>query len=217
MVQKNLAPHHEAMLCKESGILPEIIAQRGYFTATTKAELKRLGFGDLQRNVPALVVPIWGVNGEVVSYQTRPDLPRIKKGKSLKYEFPAGSTMCIDVHPGIREMIRDPSVPLFITEGIKKADAAISRGLCCIGLLGVWNWRGANEYGGMTALPDWEEVAFKDKAGTPREIYLAFDSDAMQNQLVHQALERFGKFLTAKGARVNYVYFPQSLEGEVTK
>ncbi len=30
---------------------------------------------------------------------------------------------------------------LFITEGARKADAAVSKSLCCVDLLGVWNWR----------------------------------------------------------------------------
>jgi len=39
-------------------------------------------------------------------------------------------------------------LPLFITEGIPKGDAAVTIGLCCIALLGVWNFRGTNDAGG---------------------------------------------------------------------
>lgn len=53
----------------------------------------------------------------------RLDKPRRnpKTGKIIKYEFPARSAMCLDVHPHIREQIRDPKIPLWVTEGIKKA------------------------------------------------------------------------------------------------
>ena len=196
MKQKQLSPHHKAMLGEESGISPEVIAERGYFTATTKAELKQLGFSDAQRNVPALVIPIWGIKGEIVSYQLRPDTPRIKNGKPLKYEFPAGTTMSLDIHPRIREMLDDPNIPLFITEGSKKADSAISQGLCCIALLGVWNWRGTNEHGGKTALPDWESIALNG-----RRCYIVFDSDVMTNPAVYQALVRLKEFLERRGSK----------------
>ena len=60
-------------------------------------------------------------------------------------------------------------MPLFITEGIPKADAAVSINLCCIALLGVFNFRGSNEVGGKTALADWESVA-----PNGRTVYIAF-------------------------------------------
>jgi Domain of unknown function (DUF3854) len=50
--------------------------------------------------------------------------------------------MALDVHPFCRESLKDPGVPLFVTEGIKKSDALVSRGLCAVALIGVWNWRG---------------------------------------------------------------------------
>ena len=49
----------------------------------------------------------------------------------------------------------------------------MSKGLCCIALLGVWSWRETNEHGGKTALPDWELIALNG-----RDVYITFDSDA---------------------------------------
>ncbi len=37
-------PRHRRMLLEESGISPEVAAERGYYTAKTKAELAWLGF-----------------------------------------------------------------------------------------------------------------------------------------------------------------------------
>ena len=48
---------------------------------------------------------------------------------------------------------------------------AVSQGLCCIALLGVWNWRGTDEHGGKAALPDWDSIALNDRPG-----YIVFDS-----------------------------------------
>lgn len=104
----DLLPQH-AKLLAESAISPEVAKGRGYRSVHTKAELGRLGFGDKQCRVPALLVPIRGVTGDVVLYQIRPDEPRIVKGKALKYETPAGARMALDVHPAARGCGTRPS------------------------------------------------------------------------------------------------------------
>ena len=188
--QHSLLPQHEARI-RASAISPEVSAARGYWSAQKKTELRQLGFGESQRIVPALVVPVWTVTGEIGTYQIRPDQPRIHNdGRPIKYETPGRSRMVLDVHPFIREKVRDPCIPLFITEGIRKADAAISAGLCCVALLGVWNFRGTNEFGGRTALADWEYIARND-----RQVYIVFDSDVMLKPQVHAALARLKSFL----------------------
>ena len=205
-----LSSHHRKMLLEESGIDERVIAARGYRTATTKAELERLGFGRSQCNVPALLLPICRPNGGIASYQLRPDEPRIgKDGKPVKYETPAGSRMHLDVPPGASENLGNPSVPLFVTEGIKKGDAMAGRGLCAVALIGVWNFRGRNEAGGKVALPEWEYVALNG-----RQTYVVFDSDVMLNPKVHAALERLKTLLESRGAKVALVYLPTAKAGK---
>src|SRR5215207_8984930 len=166
------------MLFEESGIGARAAVKRGYRTVTSKAALERLGFGRSQRNVPALLIPIYGPTGEIVLYQSRPDELRIgKRGKPVKYETPTGASMALDVHPFCRESLADRGVPLFVTEGIKKGDALVSRGLCVVTLIGVWSWRGTSEHGGKTALAEWEYVALNG-----RKVYIVFDSDVMERR-----------------------------------
>jgi hypothetical protein len=203
----DLLPQHAQML-KASAIRLDVIAARGYRSVGTKAELRRLEFAETQRLVPALLIPIHSVNGGVALHHHRPDQPRIHKGKPVKYEFPAGAHMAVDVHPFIRENVRDPKLPLFITEGVKKADAAISLGLCCIALIGTWNWRGTNEHGGKTTLPDWHSIALKDSKDHPRLVYICYDSDVMTKPQVYKALAELSNFLKSKGAYVLYIYLP---------
>ncbi|MBW3637598.1 MAG: DUF3854 domain-containing protein, partial [Armatimonadetes bacterium] len=102
-------------------------------------------------------------------------------------------------------------MPLLITEGVKKADAAISQGACCLAVLGVWNWRGTNEHGGKTTLPDFDEIAWKGE--TARDVYLCFDSDCMTKPPVHLALERLGEVIRKRGARLRFVYLPHQPDG----
>jgi len=195
---------HQHMLLVESGIAEDIILARGYRTETVKANLLRLGFSNRQARVPALLQPIWNVYGEIGLYQIRSDDPRIdKRGKPVKYETPAGSRMTLDVHPINKDTIRDPSIPAWCTEGIKKADSLASNGCCTVGLLGVTAFRGTNEYGGKTALSDWESIALNE-----RPVYIVFDSDVMQKREVYQALTRLKDFLESRGARVLLVYLP---------
>jgi hypothetical protein len=97
---------------------------------------------------------------------------------------------------------------LFVTEGVKKADALASQGCCAVALLGVWNWRGTNEQGGKLALPDWELIALKG-----RRVYLCFDSDVMLKAQVHQALARLKGFLESRGATVALIYLPSGEGG----
>jgi hypothetical protein len=203
-----LSPEHRHMLEVDSGIRPDVIAARGYFTARTPADLARRGFAESQRNAPALVLPIHDVWGKVATYQARLDAPRSRDGKSLKYETVAGACMVLDVHPAIREHLGTPKRPLWITEGIKKADAALSHGLDCIALLGVWNWRGTNEQGGKTALPDFEAIALNG-----RRVYLAFDSDVIDKESVRLALSRLGAMLERRGADVRVIRLPNGPDG----
>jgi hypothetical protein len=93
-----------------------------------------------------------GVDGDVVGHQCKPDRPRLdrKKGKPIKYETPSGASVRLDIPPNVRNLLGNPKVPLWITEGVKKGDSAASRGLCCITLTAVYNTRGKNEYGVIT-------------------------------------------------------------------
>jgi hypothetical protein len=197
-----------------SAISDDVLIARGYQTVTKKSELADLGFPERQRIVPTLLMPVWSIAGGDATYQHRPDGPRHREGKPLKYETPAKSGMAVDVNPLIVEKVRDPRVPLVITEGIKKADAAISAGLCCVALLGVWNWRGANEHGGLTALPDWEMVAFKHKDGTPREVSICFDSDVVLKRPVYEAMRRLAALVEKRGAAVTFIYLPDGPDGQ---
>jgi Domain of unknown function (DUF3854) len=209
-----LLPHHLNQLTKGSGIAAEVIAAHGYrsmreyrsphgqedFEALVKA-----GFSKKQAKLtPALLIPILDCNGQPSLYQLRPDNPRIdSKGRTTKYETPKGARMRLDFATGQREFLRDPAVPLWITEGVKKVDALRSQGFCAIGLMGVWNWRGRNSVGGTLALADWEEITLKG-----REVYIAFDSDVTTKPQVKAALTRFQGFLTNRGARPHVVLLP---------
>jgi len=204
-----LSAAHRAML-KESGISDEVIRERGYRTITDKAELLALGFAEYQALVPCLLVPIHGPSGEIGGYHIRPDKPRKRNnGKVNKYEFPAGCQNRLDVPPRVRSVLGNPKVPIWITEGSKKADSAVSQGLHCLALIGVWNYRGKNTEGGSTVLGDFEQVAWNG-----REVNIAFDSDAVSKPAVRAAEKRLAGLLKSRKARVRIVRIPPGQNGE---
>jgi len=115
-----LSPTHRAMLEEGSGISSGVIAARGYRTVTSKAELGRLGFTTDQRRVPALLIPVWDLSGEVATYQLRADAPRInRQGKPVKYEPPPAR--------GWRSMSRPPSGHNFRTSPSRSSSPRGSR------------------------------------------------------------------------------------------
>ena len=202
-----LSPDHAAML-RESAINDEVVSERGY-RSVDKTEAAAFGFKGAQQRA-GLLIPIRDVHGNVALHQLRPDKPRTRKGKPIKYETPPGSRMVLDVPYRSRPLLGDPSVPLWITEGVKKADALVSAGACAIGLAGVWNWRGTNPAGGKTALSDFEEIAWNG-----RTVLLAFDSDCSTNAHVQQALGRLAASLIHRDARVRFVVLPQAGDDKV--
>jgi hypothetical protein len=201
-----LAAHHRAQLENESAIGADAIEARDYFTQTDKQSLKLLGFAPAQC-LAGLVIPLYDWRGERAGYALRPDIARNgANGKPIKYELPKGAPPVLDIAPLTGGDIGDPTKPLLITEGAKKADSAAERGLCAINLNGVYGFRGRNLQGGITALADWENIALAGRA-----VYVAFDSDIATKPQVESAMQRLAAFLKARGAIVKIVYL---LEGE---
>lgn len=199
-----------AALIHDSAISDPVAKARGYRTITQPGGLTAAGFSDSQLSVPALLIPVHSVNGDVQLYQARPDEPRLVRGKALKYETPRGAKVILDVPPMVRESVVNTNCHLWITEGIRKADAAASLGLACVGLTGVWNWcRGKDHQGKRIPLPDWDRIPLRG-----RRAYVVFDSDVMEKRSVRQALEGLLEFLRERGAEPRPVYLPDGPEGQ---
>ena len=193
--ERCLAAHHMEALLTGSGISEEVIRSRGYWTCTDSEELVDLGFNKKQRRTPCLVIPVRGVNQEVLFHRIRPDDPRPdakKAGKVIKYDQPAGVPVALDVPPLAYEDLLDRTRRLWVVEGEKKADALVSRGECAVALLGVWNWKKDGQM-----LFDWDQIPLMG-----REVMIAFDSDAVANYLVRLAENALAKALEG---RMGYV------------
>lgn len=198
-------------ILRAAGIDGEVIRERGYRTLMRtntddgpRDTLKRLGFSkklwNEPRRFPGVLIPQYGPTGALAAFQYRPMRPRTDdKGRPRKYEMPVGKSSVLDVHPRNMNRVADPSVRLWITEGVKKGDALTSRDQCAVSISGVFNWR--NRHGTLGA---WEDIPLRG-----REVIIAFDSDALINRNVARAMARLGAWLRSKGAKVRYLVCPE--------
>jgi hypothetical protein len=194
----SLLPQHREVLIARA-VSAQVARERGYRSATEKAALGRFGFTGAQQQTPALVIPIHAPGAGVVAHVARPDAPRLRKDKPLKYEWPWRAPLRLDVPPAVAAAVTDAAVPLWVTEGPIKADALVSAGAgCAVAVNGTFGWRN-----GDGPLADWEHVRLRD-----RLVRVCFDSDAMTKHQVHDALTRLALWLGNRGATVAFVYLP---------
>ena len=135
-----LSERHRTKLLEESGISPEDIRERGYFTASNPEQLRELGFAEYQLNVRPWSSRSTESTGwpasSTASVRIDPREDATKPSKFIKYEQPKGTGIVLDVPPRARPMLSDKSKRLWIVEGEKKADSLISRGECAVGAPG---------------------------------------------------------------------------------
>jgi hypothetical protein len=206
-------------MIQNSGVTPEVAAARGYRTVRSVDEVPEVFNREQRKLVPALLIPVWGVDAttQPITYELRPAKPRpdgrtARAGvdaKTRKYEFPGKQPKRLDVPRTCLAELGNPDVPLWITEGARKADAAASRGMCAVSIAGVWAFRSGNPDGGKTELPDFEKVAFNG-----RVVYVAFDSDVMTKAPVRQAIVRLAGLIERRGGFVHIVVLPSGPRGE---
>lgn len=212
------AGHHMALSdahlreLEASCITDQVIAERGYRTLEdteeSRALLKELRIPEWAWKDaaawPGLLIPLYRATGEVVSHQFKPAVPQEGPGgKPMKYASPRGDTNHIDVPPAIRAKLRDMAEPLWMTEGVKKADCMASRATACLALTGVWNWRGKDG-----TLGDWEDIPLAGRA-----VVVCYDADTAEKRSVMLAMRRLGKWLESKKvASVRYLIVPPSVE-----
>lgn len=203
-----LTPQHAAQL-EASAISPEIIAERGYCSITAgsvhdwrqlTAPLNLHPDKRLREllHEGALAFPLYRLGRpQPHTWVLRPDLPRRgDDGKAKKYEIPQGTPNALDILPRYAAAVGDPSVPIWLTEGAKKADAlatAYGAEILPVNEGGVWNWRGRNAKGGKTAIEDLELVAWEG-----RRVVLAPDGDMRFNKQVQQAVLRLARLLLGR-------------------
>ncbi len=132
-------------------------------------------------------------------YLFRPDYTAFaSRDTAAKYEARPGDPHALDIPPGVdAAMLGDPDKPLWITEGVKKADCGAAHGLCIVDVSGFWEWLwGHRRRHCDFSLPDWSEI-FLNR----RKVVLCYD-----NQQVRDWIYDLAPFLKDRGARVSCVW-----------
>lgn len=214
---------------KSSGVCDEII-NRNVWTIEDPRELDQLLNRNTNRKWKhsTQLVPGWAVAGVdlqgeriFTGAQFKPDNPRPQTDKVgnpkldnegnqkfVKYESPAGdplsplflATAETDFWANV---LVDLKRPILITEGAKKAGAALSLGQACISVPGVTT---GQKLGRLK-----RELEQFCKLG--RRVYLAFDSDIIRKRQVQIALDQLGRLISAAGAVVSVLQLPEETKG----
>lgn len=208
-VPELLFNHYQQL--RDCGISDDVIKERGYRSALGKTPLREAGFSRAQQRAPGILIPIYGADGSIIGHQYRPDHPRedSKRGRVIKYENLLGSSHRFDVPPRCRGQLGDPSVPIFFTEGVKKADSLATQGACVVNLGSVTGFKGKNPLGGTTILADFDYLAL-----TGRDSYVVYDSDVSTNPQVRRFQDRLLEHLKRKGSNSKATYLPPGPDGE---
>src|SRR5215467_4804169 len=100
-----------------------------------------------------------------------------------RYRSPVGSKNRLYIPPNFEhDALQDVSVPLYLTEGEKKALKACQEGLVCLALAGVWCWKTQDAAGRSVPIPDLDLITW-----TGRDVTLVFDSDIVTKPAVQHA------------------------------
>lgn len=181
-------PDHLADL-QRSGLTESTIAALGIYSAVPGAIPRLIGW-DPPEVRSALVFPYPGTD-DFCRAKVFPPF-RDKAGHEVKYLQRAGSGVQLYLTPRAEAGLPDPTVPLEVTEGEKKAAALWQAGLAAIGLGGLWNWvEGGQPLGAL------DRIAW---AGRP--VCLAPDSDVWARPDLLQPVYALGRDLEDRGATV---------------
>lgn len=203
-----------------TAISAEIIVERGYTSIAPSSvhdwraltEPMSIHTDKLLKQVlhgGALAFPLYRCGeDQPFTWILRPDIPRKnKEGKTIKYEYPRGYDNVLDVLPRYASALRDPDIPVWITEGAKKSDALASLygdEIVPVNENGVWGWRTKGK-----VLDDFKKIIWEG-----RRVVIAPDGDVRHNRAVHQAVQRTAKLLMAWGAaEVLICLLPQEKSG----
>jgi hypothetical protein len=213
-----LSDAHYTVLTDDSGIAPEIIEARGYRTLGMEDIAELVSQGKVHAGVmqqgPWMGIPVLRPDGTKHCDLIRLDTPPRKAKGSLKYRWPSDTRNALDVHPFSRSVVRDSSVPLIVTEGIKKGDAILSHAThdysvppdyCVLSLNGCYGWKSSTDTTESVASLDWHDVGLAD-----RHCYLVADSDYLTNENVRKGWDECARYLASKAgdSRVSIVVVP---------
>jgi hypothetical protein len=200
-MELNLSPEHRADLQKKSGLTDETITAANIHSIPPCDIQKILGKGYADKVNSLLAFP-YQQNG-FCRYKLFPPI-KDKDGHKIKYFQAPGSGVHLYYPPGIENDISDPSIPLSIVEGEKKALKGHQEGIVSTGIGGIWNFK---EKGSDELAPDFDSIPLSG-----RVVNLIPDGDYHKNKDVQRAVLSLAQKLKEKGATPYLISLPDGEE-----
>jgi hypothetical protein len=161
----------------------------------------------------ALKLPYFDTKGKPTKfYRIRylESLPGFSVAKPQRYAQLAGTLNEVYLPPILNqsweEILADPNVPIYFTEGELKAAAGCVAGLATVGLGGVDVWRSNKR--GIGLLPVLDAAEWNQ-----RSVVIIYDSDASTNENVVRAQRQLARELCARGAMPAIASLPPGADG----
>lgn len=125
-------------------------------------------------------------------------------GRTVKYLQPRGSAPRLYFVRSVLPLVMDPTVPLYLVEGAKKAMAAAQLGLAAIGFNGIQGW---HVRGSRALLEDFARLPLRG-----RRVKVMPDGDVQTNPAVERGAAELADTLEQRGARARIVLLPVTAE-----
>jgi len=160
------------------------------------------GHNILQVTRAILVIPYHGIPGISTDGE-------FKRGKlfpeidGARYLQRPRSGVRLYIDPEVQRNMKDPTKPIILCEGEKKAFAGILAGLDCIAIGGIWNWLESKQ-----PIKDLNAIAW-----AKRNVTIIPDSDVWARPDLLNATYALGKELEIRGAEVKVKILP-SINGQ---
>lgn len=157
-------------------------------------------------------------NSEVITANKYPS----KEGVTPKYR-PSENLGNAFFYPHLKtikpwtEIADDVSIPIYITEGAKKAALLAQSGYAGIGIFGVWNWKQTEKVENKEGQEEESSVPiedFNDIKWKRRTVNILFDSDKYKNINVLQAEASLFLHLQNLKANVKIINLPYDIEAK---
>jgi uncharacterized protein DUF3854 len=188
----SLHPSHEADL-QSSGLSADTINIMQAYSLSPRELLK---FVKSEKVESALGFPYFDNEGKKNDFMRIKIFPALTddKGHTVKYLQKEKTKPHLYVLPPIIPMLKDTTVPIYVTEGEKKTAKAVESGLCSIGVGGLWNWL---EKGSTYAIEDFKSIFW-----WRRRVVIVPDSDAWNpdRKNLQLAVYALSKYLRSRGA-----------------
>ena len=211
MSSSTLNLHPEALEdLRRSGLSDETIVAAGLYTPAPGDLPRFLGTRLVAQVQHIMVFPydgashdgLWRHNDEFVRCKLFPSVSD-GQGHTIRYYQRGGTPPRLYIPARARASLTDPTAPLFITEGEKKALKAGQEGLACVAVGGLWNWQtGGRPIADLDRI-DWYE----------REAVIVPDSDVWTRPDLLQPAFALGKELEGRGAKVSVLKLPSRSDG----